>query len=289
MYKTIDTLVPDMYNLLKTDVAHALNGDNKSLFYKNMGRALYRKFDSDYAYEPRLRMSNIGKPARQVWYDINKAPRETLSAATLNKFFFGDFIEEWLILLAREAGHFVEDTQKEIEIEGIKGRMDCKIDGVVVDVKSASPFSFKKFKNNTLEKDDPFGYIDQISGYAQAEGQDEAAFLAMDKVGGHIGLLKVPTRDVRPRIKMLKAALEKDTPPERCYADVPEGQSGNRVLAMQCSYCPFKQHCWADVNDGVGLRGFNYSYGPKFFTKVVKEPRTMEFKLDAIRSSPTTN
>ena len=289
MYKTIDTLVPDMYNLLKTDVAHALNGDNKSLFYKNVGRALYRKFDSDYAYEPRLRMSNIGKPARQVWYDINKAPRETLSAATLNKFFFGDFIEEWLILLAREAGHFVEDTQKEIEIEGIKGRMDCKIDGVVVDVKSASPFAFKKFKNNTLEKDDPFGYIDQISGYAQAEGQDEAAFLAMDKVGGHIGLLKVPTRDVRPRIKMLKAALEKDTPPERCYSDVAEGQSGNRALAMQCSYCPFKRHCWADANDGVGLRGFNYSYGPKFFTKVVKEPRTMEFKLDAIRSSPTTN
>ena len=288
MYKTLDTLVPDMYKLLHGDVDHVPNGDNKSLFYKNVGRALYRKFGSDFDYEPRLRMSNIGKPARQVWYDINKAPKERMTAPTLNKFFFGDFIEEWVVLLAREAGHFVQDTQKEVEIDGVKGRMDCKIDGVVVDVKSASSYAFKKFKNNTLAKDDPFGYIDQISGYAQAEGQNEAAFLAMDKQNGDIGLLKVPTRDVRPRIKMLKAALEKDTPPERCYKDVPEGQYGNKVLAMECSYCPFKQHCWADANDGVGLRGFHYSYGPKFFTKVAKEPRTQEFKLDAVRSSTTT-
>lgn len=289
MYKTIDTLIPDMYNLLSGDTDHTPNGDYKSLFYKNVGRAIYRKLGSDGDYEPRLRMSNIGKPARQVWYDINKAPKEKLTGPTLNKFFYGDLIEEWAVFLAREAGHFVQDTQKEVEIDGVKGRMDCKIDGVVVDVKSASSYAFKKFKNNTLEHDDAFGYIDQLSGYGQAEGQDEAAFLAVDKQNGDFSLLKVKTRDVRPRIKMLKAALEKDTPPERCYSDVAEGQSGNRALAMQCSYCPFKRHCWADANNGVGLRGFNYSYGPKFFTKVVKEPRTMEFKLDAIRSSPTTN
>jgi len=52
MYKTLDTLVPDMYKLLHGDVDHVPNGDNKSLFYKNVGRALYRKFGSDFDYEP---------------------------------------------------------------------------------------------------------------------------------------------------------------------------------------------------------------------------------------------
>ena len=127
MYKTIDTLIPDMYNLLSGDTDHTPNGDYKSLFYKNVGRAIYRKLGSDGDYEPRLRMSNIGKPARQVWYDINKAPKEKLTGPTLNKFFYGDLIEEWAVFLAREAGHFVQDTQKEVEIDGVKGRMDCKI------------------------------------------------------------------------------------------------------------------------------------------------------------------
>ena len=44
--------------------------------------------------------------------------------------------------------------------------MDCKIDGVLTDVKSTSSFGFKKFKEATLAFDDPFGYIDQIKAYA---------------------------------------------------------------------------------------------------------------------------
>ena len=39
--------------------------------------------------------------------------------------------------------------QAEAEVQGIKGSMDCKIDGVVTDVKSASTFGFKKFKDGS--------------------------------------------------------------------------------------------------------------------------------------------
>ena len=46
--------------------------------------------------------------------------------------------------------------------------MDCKIDGIVTDVKSASSFGFKKFKDGQLAIDDPFGYIDQIKAYAHS-------------------------------------------------------------------------------------------------------------------------
>ena len=76
-------------------------------------------------------------------------------------------------------------------LEGIKGSMDCKIDGILCDVKSTSTYGFKKFKENRLEYDDPFGYIDQLSGYGQAEGADEAMFLAMDKQNGHLTTTKI--------------------------------------------------------------------------------------------------
>ncbi len=40
------------------------------------------------------------------------------------------------------AGHEVTDEQKEVELEGLKGHIDCKINGRVVDIKTASGFSF---------------------------------------------------------------------------------------------------------------------------------------------------
>ena len=75
-----------------------------------------------------------------------------------------------------------------MEIEGVKGHQDSLIDGVLVDCKSASGRSFEKFKNHNLIHDDPFGYVDQVSAYAQANGLDEAAFLAIDKSTGEICL-----------------------------------------------------------------------------------------------------
>ena len=57
-----------------------------------------------------------------------------------------------------------------MEVEGVTGHQDCIIDGVVVDCKSASGVGFDKFKHNKLAEDDPFGYVAQISAYAEANG-----------------------------------------------------------------------------------------------------------------------
>ena len=48
--------------------------------------------------------------------------------------------------------------------------MDCTIDGEVVDIKTASGFAFKKFKDGTLAEQDAFGYLPQLAGYEEAEG-----------------------------------------------------------------------------------------------------------------------
>lgn len=227
-----------------------------------------------------LRMSNIGKGARQLWYDKNYGKEEDLPPHTLVKFMFGDIIEQLVLFLASQAGHVVTDCQAEVSRGGVKGHIDADIDGVTVDVKSASTYSFKKFADGSLAENDPFGYIEQISGYAKARDTD-GAFLAVDKQNGHITYLSFTKEEldvfkVDERIEYIKVAIDSPEPPERCHSDEEMGASGNRKLGVNCSYCSHAKRCWADSNGGLGLRTFLYSNGPVMLTKVVVEPKVFE-------------
>jgi hypothetical protein len=230
-----------------------------------------------------LRFSSLGKQDRQLWYQANMPDKaEKLNGRTLFKFLYGDAIEILLIFLAKESGHDVTHEQHEVEIDGIKGHTDCMIDGIPVDVKSASPYSFKKFETGEFVFDDPFGYVQPISGYAQALGKtDRAGFLVANKVDGDICFAEVDDYTIAgnptaPRISHLRDVVNRDTPPDRCYEDIPEGKSGNRKLGVSCAYCPHKFECWKDSNSGKGLRKFWYSRGLVFLTNVAKEPNVSE-------------
>jgi len=228
---------------------------------------------------PRLRMSNIGKGDRYLWNEAQRLEGEELTAPTLIKFMYGHLIEEMLVFLIRTSGHTVTQEQAEVLVEGVKGHIDCFIDGELFDIKSASTFGFKKFKEGTLKDDDPFGYIDQIKGYAHGLDEDTVGWLAMDKQHGHLTVLQYALADLQDgpsvvdRIKHLKAVVASSVAPERCYKDVPDGKSGNRKLSMNCSYCKFKAHCWPD------LRTFHYSTGPKYLTVVARQPQVREGDL----------
>ena len=233
------------------------------------------------AREFTLRMSNIGKGARQLWYDKRYGREENLPPYTIFKFIYGDLIESLLLFLSRVSGHSVKDRQAKVVIDGITGSIDADIDGVTVDVKSASNHAFRKFANGTLKEDDPFGYVEQLAGYCEGRETD-GAFLAANKETGHIAYLPISREElrgavnVRERVAYLKTAVESDVEPERCYSDEEEGKSGNRALGVNCSYCSHKERCWADANGGLGLRTFLYSSGPKFLTKVTREPQVRE-------------
>jgi hypothetical protein len=180
------------------------------------------------------------------------------------------------------AGHEVTSEQKEVNVSGITGHMDCKIDGQVVDVKTASKFSFNKFKDGSLVNNDPFGYLAQLSGYETAEQTKEGGFLVINKESGELCLFRpddLEKPNVKEKIKKVKAAIAVDTPPERCYAPIPEGKKGNMKLPSGCAYCPYKFECYSDANDGDGLRAFKYSNGPVYFTEVAVEPRVEEILL----------
>lgn len=251
-------------------------------------RSLGRPFETDRDTSA-LRMSSIGKPARQLWYQkYHSEAQEELNGTTLRKFLMGDIWEELLLWLSEEAGHTVENRQGEVEVNGVIGHIDAVIDGVVVDVKSASKFGFQKFQRGTLQDDDPFGYYDQLGGYCAALGLP-GAWLAVNKETAALTILEAPKEELEAldtpgRISHLREVLDQDTPPERCYEPVPEGKSGNLALGVGCSYCSFKHECWKDANNGVGIRSFLYSTGPKHLVHVEREPNTIELTFSEDRN-----
>jgi len=282
MQQKITTLIPDIHKLL-TEGKEGFNERNIQEFFQAL-RGDIEEFLSPETRENkgRLRMSAIGKHTRQLWYEFNDKKKKTISPQLKLRFFFGNLVESFILFLVQEAGHKVTDRQKEVVIDSIKGHIDAKIDGVVVDVKSASDFGFKKFKEHTLFNDDPFGYVGQLSGYVQAEGGDAGYFLAYNKSTAELCLLELDTLtmiDAKKRIADLKKVMKQSTAPERCYAEVPEGKSGNKILDKNCTFCDYKYKCWEDTNDGDGLRVFEYSRSPKYFTHIEREPLVEEVLL----------
>ncbi len=285
--KKLDTLIEDIYStigVLSEDKPLKLTPKLLKEFGDSMSEALKEwgtPRGNNKVKTPSLRMSNIGKPDRQLWYDMNEERDfdTQLQPSTLIKFLYGHLLEVLMIFFVKLAGHKVEAEQKEVTVSGIKGHMDCKIDGEVVDIKTASGFAFKKFKDGTLAEQDTFGYLAQLAGYEAAEKTSQGGFLAMNKENGELTLFRPQDLDkpnIKNRIKTIKRIVARKTPPIFCYPDVPEGKSGNMKLARECTYCPYKYKCHKDSNDGQGLRGFNYSKGPVYLTKVVKVPNVEE-------------
>lgn len=284
MSKDPTTLPEDIYQVLDSSSHHVANEENVQWageLFKDLLRTRLTKREEKKGEEV-LRFSSLGKKDRQLWYAANKPETaEKIPGNTMFKFLYGDAIEILTLFLAREAGHTVEDCQKGVSYDGVTGSIDAVIDGVLVDVKSASSFSFDKFKSGSYLFDDPFGYVSQLSAYASALGTDRAGFLVADKVHGDIAFVEfdkayIDGNPPGPRINHLREVIKSGTPPERCYDAVPEGKSGNQKLGVGCSYCAFKDECWKDSNGGKGLRKFWYSRGPVWLAEVKKEPLVAE-------------
>ena len=276
----IETLVDDIYGLLSNGASFTDED------YEALGRAVAHKVKLSLERSeepPRLRMSNVGKGDKYLWYLMNTPPDEISSRSEeilgdrLLNFLYGDIVEEMVLWLAKKAGHVVTDEQKQITLEGVSGSCDCRIDGVGLDVKSASGFGFKKFSQLTVLEDDPYGYRHQINGYFR--GDERKGWLAVNKETGHLCLALVNNKDLpdtAERIKEIREFSKLPNPPsEPCYPDIQAGTL-NRKLSAFCKSCPFKDKCWSHVNNGKGLRKFKYAGEVEYLTFVGSEPRVPE-------------
>jgi len=286
--KNVYNLVSDIYQLMETkEVAEGVDFDAcVEKFGENVKELMRNEFGGKKRDGRKLRMSNIGRDDRYLWNVYNDVEKsDDIQGHTYVKFLYGHLIEEMLLFLTKAAGHEVTDEQKKCEVNGITGSMDCKIDGIVTDVKSVSTYGFRKFKDGSLAYDDPFGYIGQIKGYAYAEGATKFGWLAMDKQNGHLTYLmydaedtQAPVHDlisydIKERIDHVKKLVEQPTPPGVCYEPVADGKSGNQKLAVGCSYCAYKKECWPSV------RAFAYSTGPRYLIEVHNEPKVQEITI----------
>lgn len=279
--KTIKTLVKDIYSLFGS--GHKASPDNVRELADAIAGHVERSLAKREA-RGTLRGSIIGtKCKRKLWYDVNSPEQaEELNPWTKLMFLKGNIWEEILLFLGQETGHDVQLRQGEVDVKGVKGHIDAVVDGVLLDVKSASGYGMAKFKEHRLVDDDPFGYLKQITFYSEGLHDDpavsikgEVAFLAADKSNGQLVLdtYKITDKDRAKIVDVVDesiALVNSPDMPDRGFSDVADGASGNRKLCTECSYCPYKNDCWQ------GLRKFIYSTGPRWYTVVKKDPKVDE-------------
>lgn len=278
--KNLDTLVGDIYKSIEpltNNKSLKISEDTINSFGESMKDVLRHWSKAQDVNKDSIRMSGIGRPLRRMWYDAKYPSKNKNEDSFLPiKFLYGHILEEVLLLLVELAGHKATDKQKQVNLNGVKGHIDCKIDNEIIDIKTASNFAFNKFKKGTLADDDPFGYLAQLSGYEEAEGTSNGGFLVINKESGELVLHRPEELD-KPNsfnlITKIRKSLEEESPPEKCYDPIPEGKSGNLKLDKNCGYCPHKFRCYPSI------RVFNYSKGYVYFTKIVSEPKVQEVWL----------
>lgn len=229
-----------------------------------------------------LRLSAIGKPLRQLWLTHNHSEvKKDLTLDRFMTFLAGAVMEEVLLWMVQQTGKYeVTDQQAEVDVEGIKGHIDCKINGIPVDVKTAAKGSFDKFVTGGLFDNDPYGYIPQLSSYTEGEDPekvDGAAFLVYGKEDGRIAIMGLPRDkmvDPKERVEVVKATVTSPSPPEEYCYELKELKNGNVKVPNQCVWCSFFEHCYKDK----GVRAFDYASGPEYLAEVNKTPRVRELE-----------
>ena len=276
--KSINTLVDDIYKVVEGALPPSVTSNNVSVSYDKWFNTEERVREDKVLY-----FSEVGDPCpRRLWYKYNMpSVADKPDGRALLKFFYGDILEELVLNVAESAGHSVTSKQERVTYEVgdgwvVRGRIDAVIDGVPVDVKSVTKFSEEKFKYGL--QDDPFGYYQQLNGYATVLNSDSAGFVTIQKELGHVNYYPIEVNRGLFRMQA-ESAVETVSLPnpdsiKRLEPVAASKTSKNKKLCTSCSYCNYKKQCWPE------MRTFMYANGPEFLVEVVDTPRVMEITND---------
>ena len=223
--------------------------------------ALQRQFSGKVKRKDfRLRMSNIGRPTCQLWYEKNK-PETALPKSNnfMMNMMLGDIVEAVFKGLLKAAKVDYQDSENvilKLKDDNVSGSYDLVIDGAVDDVKSASDWSYKnKFESyDTLSSGDGFGYVGQLAGYAKASGKKVGGWWVVNKANGHFKYVPASGLNLDDEIKKIEdtVATVNANKFERCFEPEEEKfrgkATGNTVLNSNCRFCDYRYDCW-DLTD----------------------------------------
>lgn len=219
--------------------------------------AMNKQFNAGPRDQFKLRMSNIGKPKCQLWFEKNDPEDKTpFPPHFLMNMILGDIVEAVFKGLLRSSGvEFTDNANVTLKLphgQEIKGEYDMEMDGKIDDVKSASPWSYQnKFASfDALASGDSFGYVAQLVGYATAAEKGVGGWWVVNKANGefkYVDASEVDKEAVLEDIQGLVDYIDNDEPFERCFEPVPETfyrkPTGNIVLPSACKFCSFKHKC----------------------------------------------
>ena len=233
----------------------------------DVSNALDKQFNGKPRDEFKLRMSNVGRPKCQLWFEKND-PKDKIPFPPhfLINMLLGDIVEAVFKGLLRASGVQFEDnnniTLKLGDDKEIQGEYDLVLDGKVDDIKSASPWSYNnKFVNfHTLQQGDSFGYIPQLVGYAKGADKDVGGWWVVNKGTGqfkYVNASSVNSKEVLDNIEETYDYINNDEPFERCFEAVEETfykkPTGNKKLTTECSFCSYKHKCWPTLQTRPSL------------------------------------
>jgi len=229
---------------------------------KDIGEALKRQFGSRTKRRKfQLRMSNVGRPSCQLWFEKNQPEKsDPLPTTFVMNMMLGDIVEAVFKGLMKEAKIKFEDSDKvylNVADEKVSGTYDLVLDDAVDDIKSASDWSYRnKFESfDTVSADDAFGYVGQLAGYAKAVGKKAGGWWVVNKANGSFKYVPADNIDVDKEVAKLEENVKKveSNKFERCYDSEEETfrgkPTGNRVLSKTCSFCRYKHACWETLQE----------------------------------------
>jgi len=229
---------------------------------KDIGEALNRQFGKRTKRRKfQLRMSNIGRPSCQLWFEKNRPEKsDPLPTTFVMNMMLGDIVEAVFKGLMKEAKIKFEDSDKvhlDVADEKVSGTYDLVLNDAVDDIKSASDWSYRnKFESfDTLSSDDAFGYVGQLAGYAKALGKKAGGWWVVNKANGSFKYVPAENIDVDNEVKKLEENVKvvKSNVFKRCYESEEETfrgkPTGNRVLSKTCSFCRYKHSCWENLQE----------------------------------------
>ena len=232
-----------------------------------------------------LRMSNVGRPTCQLWYDKNK-PEAAIPLPTtfVMNMMLGDIVEAVFKAILKEAGVKYEDTDKvslDLGDDSVSGSYDLIVDGAVDDIKSASDWSYRnKFESyDSLASGDGFGYVAQLAGYAKASGKKAGGWWVVNKANGQFKYIPATGLDIDKEISHIKKTVEtvKENKFEKRFQPVPEKfrgkETGNTVLNTGCKFCSYRFDCWPSLVERPAVKSQAKNPPTVAYVELAKEYR----------------